>query len=110
MICRVGQKAWDKLELRLVTDHAFPQAPLRAVQILGGWIDQMGPAFAFEDRPAVLDRIRAIAAGQAFEEVPSPEELLRRWSDAGPTIASRTLAGSARGWTRRRRRAGQWSA
>jgi len=76
---RIGEKAWDRLGWRLAKAHLMPASPLRAVQIVRGWVDAMGPCFPFEDRDAAMRRVQDTAARLAFDEIPSSEGLLRRW-------------------------------
>ena len=65
--------------VRLSKAHLLPGSPLRAVQIINGWLDQLGPTLHFEDQTAVLSQIRATTRRFAFGELPSDAQLLERW-------------------------------
>lgn len=90
---RISAAAWSALETGLKLAHKKPAAPLRATQIVGGWIDQLGPCFRHEDKDQVLFRISDVASRMSFRELPEAEELRGRWSGAylrwqGPQIAT----------------------
>jgi hypothetical protein len=79
---RIGVKAWTRLSGRLAKAHLLPAPPLVARQIVQGWLNYLGPAFASEDRPAVLRTLRQTAATFAFEELPAPTALEECWAAA----------------------------
>jgi hypothetical protein len=80
MAIRIGPKAFDRLEAQLAKAHLKGRSPLRAIEIINGWIRAMGPCFQCEDRQAVLERVSTIAGEMAFDEIPSATELEQRWS------------------------------
>lgn len=79
---RIAPQAIQKLTRRLAQAHLLPHAPLRAIQIVRGWLNYLGPCHAFENRKDVIGRIREIAADLAFEEMPPDRQLLRWWHSA----------------------------
>lgn len=78
----IGERAWWKLEEHLAEAHLHPDAPLRAHEIVLGWLTYLAPAFAAEDPPAVVERVRRVAAAAAFDELPRCSELIGAWSAA----------------------------
>jgi hypothetical protein len=58
---RIGETAWDRLGWRLAKAHLRDDAPVRAAQIVTNWVVAMGPCYPFEDRKAVLRRVRETA-------------------------------------------------
>ncbi|MGA2439592.1 MAG: reverse transcriptase domain-containing protein [Tepidisphaeraceae bacterium] len=81
-VIRIAERAWPRLALRLAAAYLTPIPPLRAELIIRGWLGYLGPCFEFEDRPAVVSRVRSIASDLAFEEIPSDAELMAVWRAA----------------------------
>lgn len=79
---QISAKSWSVLAEKLSLVHEKPAPPLRAIQIVEGWIEQIGPCFLCEERDQVVSRIAAIGAQLAFDELPDAEELLERWREA----------------------------
>lgn len=79
---RITPKAWSRLHGKLVLTHELPNAPLRAIDTIQGWIDQLGPAYRFENRSAVLRRIARMAKAMGFDEIPGQPALRARWRRA----------------------------
>ena len=79
---RIAARAWSRLAGKLALAHEQPNAPLRAVAVIEGWIDQLGPMHEFEDRSVVLNRIQDMAAAQEFDELPTRDALRQRWRRA----------------------------
>jgi hypothetical protein len=79
---RISDRAWDQLDLGFAKTHLQPASPLRAIEVVLGWIAQLGPCYQFEDPKAVFTHIRAVAAAQAFDELPSDEILSEQWRSA----------------------------
>lgn len=79
---RVADHAWNQLQVRLVKAHLLTASPLRACQIVRGWLGYLGPCFPHEDRHAVVERLRQVAADLAFDEIPGESELLKIWNAA----------------------------
>ena len=73
---------WSRLSEYLYLAHRKPDAPLRANATINGWIDAMGPCYAFVKRPRVYEKLVAMAAHQGFEELPSRDAILSRWRRA----------------------------
>jgi hypothetical protein len=78
----IADKAWSRLGEYLALAHETPDAPLRAAATINGWIDQMGPCYPFVMRPQVCEDLRALAAKQAFDEIPTRDAILSRWRRA----------------------------
>jgi hypothetical protein len=76
---RIAEKAWSRLTEHMAEAHLHPSAPLRAARSVEGWLAYLGPTFADEDTNAVLARVRAMAAEQAFEEIGSDRRLMAIW-------------------------------
>lgn len=79
---RVAERAWRRLGWHLEKAHLLPASPVRATQIVRGWLAYLGPCFAWEDRRAVLARVRQTAGALAFDEIPGDRDLLRGWRAA----------------------------
>jgi len=79
---RIGDLAWERLRWRFAKAHLLPASPIRAVQIIRGWLGFMGPCYLFENRDAVLSRVHEIALEFAFDELPPKTELMQIWSAA----------------------------
>jgi hypothetical protein len=82
LVCRIAERAWGALPLRLEHAHSKPCSPLVANQVIEGWIDQLGPCFRYEHADDVIGRVRGIAADLAFDEIPTNQELRQRWRAA----------------------------
>ena len=78
----IADKSWERLDGKLLLAHDEPNAPLVAAATIKGWLDQMGPCYASEDRPAVLDRIQEAASKLGYDELPTRDALRMRWSRA----------------------------
>ena len=74
---RIGEDAWVKLRDELALQHEGSDAPLKANQIVRGWISQSGPTFSFEDHSTVCRRIKKICDELAFDEIGDGETLKR---------------------------------
>jgi hypothetical protein len=79
------ERSWDKLRDDLEMDHTKPNSPIRAIETIEGWVEEMGACLPFLDIAAFVARITTLASGLAFE-VPSPERIVelldhayRRW-------------------------------
>jgi RNA-directed DNA polymerase len=75
----IAERAWRKLESRLVDAHERPASPIVATQVIEGWLGQMG-AYA-EDGACdpLLARISRLAEAHGFDEIPAPWRLKRGW-------------------------------
>jgi hypothetical protein len=79
----IAEKSWDQLRTHLELAHTEPNSPLRAIEVIRGWADQMGPAYGWaRDRNAVYARVQTTAGQMAFDEVPTREEVVSRWRKA----------------------------
>jgi retron-type reverse transcriptase len=79
LVVEIAERSWAQLAERLALTWTLPDAPLRAIATVQGWVSQLGPCFKFSDRAQVCQQLAALATSQAFEEIPGPKELLRRW-------------------------------
>lgn len=79
---KMSVDAWSTLAERLLQAHDKPASPLRATQIVEGWIEQLGPCFLHEARDQVVFRIAEIGRQAAFDELPDAEYLAERWREA----------------------------
>lgn len=82
LVCRIADRAWEALAIRLEHAHSKPCSPLVANQVLEGWFDQLGPCFRSELTDDVFNRVRSVAADLAFDEIPTNQQLRRRWRAA----------------------------
>lgn len=78
----VATKAWERLGEYLLLAYQKPDAPLRALATINGWIEAMGPCYPFARRPRVYERLAKLAAKQAFDEIPSRDSIMSRWRRA----------------------------
>jgi retron-type reverse transcriptase len=76
----IAQRAWDRLARELSKCHLHDAAPLRAAQVVGGWLGYLGPCYASEDHDQVIRRVLKVAAGYAFDELPRGQALHQVWS------------------------------
>jgi hypothetical protein len=79
----IAEKSWDQLRTHLELAHTEPHSPLRAIEVIRGWADQMGPAYGWaRGRDAAYARVHTTANQLAFDEVPTREEVVSRWRKA----------------------------
>src|SRR5262249_59196071 len=78
----VGERAWERLEEKLAHAQEEPDAPVLANAIIKGWVSQLGPAYGRTDRAEAYARLKALAAEQAFDEIPGPATIERFWQRA----------------------------
>lgn len=71
--------AWESLGEKMQRAHEAPSSPLRAVQIVRGWIEQLGPCFPHEDNAQTVNRILETGRQVAFDELPDANELMDHW-------------------------------
>lgn len=76
------ERSWRSLEDKLIRSHYKTAAPLRANETVLGWISQMGPCLPRLDLPTTYARITRLARNQAFDEIPSQEEVREEWERA----------------------------
>jgi hypothetical protein len=79
---RIGEDAWVKLRDKLALTHEGSDAPLKANQIVRGWISRSGPTFSFEDRDVVCRRIKKTCDDLAFDEIDDSATLNGLWQRA----------------------------
>ena len=82
LVCRMADRAWNALAIRLEHAHSRPCSPLVANQVIEGGLDQLGPCFRYEHIDDVVNWVRSIAADLAFDEIPTNEQLRQRWRAA----------------------------
>jgi RNA-directed DNA polymerase len=75
-------RAWHSLANALVQAHEHLDAPLRARQVILGWIRQQGPCFAHADHQRVYSQIASISRALSFTEIPSSQKFVTAWRRA----------------------------
>ena len=83
---RPTDRCWAQLDEALGLAHTKPAAPVRSLDTIVGWTEQLGPCRPHLDIADVYARIASVASGHAFDEIPPirtlEEHLLRgyrRW-------------------------------
>jgi len=76
---KIAKQSWRKLRQRLELAHEKPDSPLRAVDAINGWIDQLGPCYAHVNRSRECRNIRKVASQNGFDESPRLTALRFRW-------------------------------
>lgn len=66
---RIAPRSFERLAAALEVAHERPNSPMRAQEVVRGWLRQLGPCYDFEDRRVVIRRIRDIARERGFEEL-----------------------------------------
>jgi hypothetical protein len=79
---RPAERSWERLDEALAAVHEGPDAPIRAVETIDGWVDQAGPCYAAGDVREVYARIGRTARAHAYEEIPGRYEIRDRWKRA----------------------------
>jgi hypothetical protein len=76
----------EQLTEALMLAHTKPAAPVRGLEVIEGWTEQLGPCRPHLDFTEFYARIASVAHGHAFDEIPSRESLedclfygYRRW-------------------------------
>jgi Reverse transcriptase (RNA-dependent DNA polymerase) len=64
-------RCWAQLEEALMLAHTKPAAPVRALEIIEGWAEQLGPCRPHLDLAGFHTRIASVATRCAFLEIPS---------------------------------------
>jgi hypothetical protein len=82
LVVNMTESAWDSLAEKLEQDQEKDCSPLRANQTIMGWIGQLGPSFDSIDLNQTYARIVTLAHDQAFDEIPSMEQVRRQWRSA----------------------------
>lgn len=75
----LADDAWRSLEAGLAECHSRPDSPLRADDVVRGWLCYLGPCHSHEDQHAVCRRVRELAEEQAFDELIDEAEMLTIW-------------------------------
>jgi hypothetical protein len=76
------EEAWQSLSQSLELCHTKHGSPLRAREIILGWISQLGPCYLSTDLNQAYARISELANTLAFDEIPSKEGIRRHWHQA----------------------------
>jgi hypothetical protein len=58
---RLSERSWERLRMALSVLHAGPDAPIRALETIEGWLDQAGPCYVQNDVGRVCERIAVMA-------------------------------------------------
>jgi retron-type reverse transcriptase len=82
LVINTTESAWDSLAEKLEQDQEKDCSPIRANQTIMGWVNQLGPCFDSTDLTQTYARIVTLAHNQAFDEVPSMEQVRRHWRSA----------------------------
>jgi Reverse transcriptase (RNA-dependent DNA polymerase) len=75
----ISNARWDNLAAGLDRAHEAGDAPLKARQVVQGWLEGIAPCFPNRGRRTVIDRISTIAVDRAFDELPAAHHLLGHW-------------------------------
>lgn len=78
----LANTAVGKLTHHLVQAHGRPRPAARALEIVEGWVSQLGPCCLWEDADAVCQRAKKAADDCGFWETPSVGRLKRLWGAA----------------------------
>jgi retron-type reverse transcriptase len=70
----IGAAAWNSLKQHLSEAHSTENPPATARQVVLGWVNSLGPAFASSDAAEIL----SIATEYGFREL-ALEEVIERW-------------------------------
>jgi hypothetical protein len=70
------------LAMALCVLHAGPDAPIRALETIEGWLDQAGPCYVRYECSRVCERIAVMTRPYGFEEVPDHLEVRANWVTA----------------------------
>jgi hypothetical protein len=81
-VVQPAERSWDSLRLQLAQTHDEPDSPLRAVMVIGGWLDQLGPCYSHTDHRWVYARVVETARELALDEVPTWEEFSYQWEES----------------------------
>lgn len=76
------ERPWRSLEEAFRLAHHHDDAPLRAYDIVVGWISQQGPCLPWTNPQGAYARVKATALSYAFEELPPQGEFLAIWRQA----------------------------
>jgi group II intron reverse transcriptase/maturase len=79
VVVTLSEKTWKRLGNKLALAHGKPDAPLRAVETICGWIAQQGPAYPQANGQETYAKIVHLAMEQAFEEIPSKDKMESLW-------------------------------
>jgi retron-type reverse transcriptase len=82
LVVTTTESAWDSLAEKLEQDQEKDCSPIRANQTIMGWISQLGPCFNSTDLTQTYARIVTLAQSQAFDEIPTMEQVRRQWRSA----------------------------
>jgi RNA-directed DNA polymerase len=82
LIVNMTESAWESLAEKLEQDHEEDCSPLRANQTIMGWISQLGPSYESTGLTQTYARIVTLAQNQAFDEIPTMEQVRRQWRSA----------------------------
>ncbi len=69
----------ERLRAGLLAAHSEPDSPLRASQVIDGFVSYAGPCWPYINRQQVLGRVRDVARELAFEEAVDIRKLEDRW-------------------------------
>ena len=67
---QIAESAWVALEQKWEEAHRKEASPIRAIQILNGWLDQIGPCYPHEDTRETFQRTIRTAEALSYDELP----------------------------------------
>jgi hypothetical protein len=79
---RLGRLAFDRLGRRFLLAHSKERAVDRAAHVLGQWVAQLGPCWAWENVEEVCKQALLTAQAFGFAETLSLAELVENWEEA----------------------------
>jgi hypothetical protein len=79
---KIAKRSWARLRNHFEMAHKKPDSPLRAIDVVNGWIDQLGPVYEHVNRSRECARIEKLAAEYGFDEIPCRSALRFRWMQA----------------------------
>lgn len=72
-------RCWLSLEAGLANAQERPVASATAIQVIQGWLNQLGPCFEHMDHGETFQKIREIAELQGFDETLTVDEFQQSW-------------------------------
>jgi retron-type reverse transcriptase len=78
----IAEDSWEALTENLDQAHDSPNAPVRAVQCIQGWVNDKAPCFKFINPDEAWDRIAEIARALTYDEIPARQTVKDWWQRA----------------------------
>ncbi len=77
----LDEEAWEGLGKGLREAHGHAQPPLRAQEVIQGWLAAAGPAFENRDKSPIVERVLRLGAESGFREI-APRAVARQIQSA----------------------------